>query len=82
MALPLQSFTLTPEQLKSCAATLLSEHQIVVDATQPSGIIKSHGAVIDWSYNGSVLTVQCMSKPWVISESAVQSGIAGFFKIR
>lgn len=77
----LQTFKLTPAQLKACADRIKAEHGIDIDPTQPSGTVTSHGVTLKWTYDGATLGVSCVNKPWVVSMSTVVNGINDFFKV-
>jgi hypothetical protein len=78
MSCPVQKFTTTPAQFSAIAARIMAEG-VQVDPTATSGTISHSGAIVEWSYDGTELTVTCTAKPWFISCDVVNKEIAGWF---
>lgn len=72
----IMKFTLTPEQFEAKRAILANNG---INVTDNTGTIDTHGCVIDYSYDGATLTLTVRSKPWLITEAAIESKLTGFF---
>lgn len=68
---------ITPAELEARRESLATNGIVV---TGDSGEINSNDCVIAYSYDGAILTLNVVSKPWNDPEWLVESRLAAFFQ--
>jgi hypothetical protein len=69
-------FQLTREQFEKCRGDLAAQG---VSLTGDSGVINHSGCTVDFAYTEPTLTITVVHKPFIVSESFVESQVSKWF---
>ena len=80
MSCPTITIPLSSAEFAEVRTRLQTEHGILIPVGELTGDIFSHGAEIEWTYDGSsTLTFTVTSKPFFISCDKANEIVRGFF---
>lgn len=68
---------ITPEQLEAKRASLAANG---INIVGDSGEVKSHGCIVDYSYDGATLALTVKHAPWPLSVYYVERHIETYFQ--